>query len=48
MVQMTAGAGLFPGDDSVDRLWIEMDAAAHRPHTADAPRWSQALRTGAQ
>eukprot|EP00438_Fugacium_kawagutii_P000013 Skav224857 [mRNA] locus=scaffold322:144875:150466:+ [translate_table: standard] len=28
---MTAGAGMFPGDDEVDQLWIEMDAAARAP-----------------
>lgn len=31
LVQMTAGAGMFPGDDEVDQLWIEMDAAARAP-----------------
>ena len=31
LVQMTAGAGMFPGDDKVDQLWIEMDAAARAP-----------------
>lgn len=31
LVQMTAGAGMFPGDDTVDQLWIEMDAAARSP-----------------
>ena len=31
LVQMTAGAGMFPGDDTVDQLWIEMDAAAQSP-----------------
>ena len=28
---MTAGAAAFPGDDAVDELWIEMDAAARAP-----------------
>lgn len=47
LVQMTAGAGLFPADPDVDRLWIEMDAAAHQPRGGQGPPgWSLALRTG--
>lgn len=35
---MTAGAGMFPGDDEVDQLWIEMDAAARAPERLAAGR----------
>eukprot|EP00435_Cladocopium_sp_Y103_P070926 s436_g36.t1 len=44
LVQMTAGAGMFPGDDEVDQLWIEMDAAARAPDKGEetTPRWSHA------
>ncbi|CAE7907721.1 GUX2, partial [Symbiodinium sp. KB8] len=43
LMQMTAGAGMFPADAEVDRLWIEMDAAAHARGGADRdglPSWS--------
>lgn len=44
LVQMTAGAGMFPGDDKVDQLWIEMDAAARAPDKGEetTPHWSHA------
>lgn len=43
LMQMTAGAGMFPADAEVDRLWIEMDAAVHARGGADRdglPSWS--------
>ncbi|CAJ1376402.1 unnamed protein product [Effrenium voratum] len=42
LVQMTAGAGMFPENEEVDRLWIQMDAAARIPggKKESVPSWS--------